>query len=65
MYTFFLNRFIRTNMTKIIPEKVELTKLEEDYDTVMQEIAILQQEIITMTNRLKELETNDSDLSWK
>jgi len=48
-------------MTKIIPEKVELTKLEKDYDTIMQEIAILQEEILTMTNRLKELETNDSD----
>jgi len=48
-------------MTEIIPEKVELTKLEEEYDTVIQEIAILQQDIINMTNRLKELETNESD----
>ncbi|XP_003245126.1 uncharacterized protein LOC100571712 [Acyrthosiphon pisum] len=53
--------FIRTNMTEIIPEKVELTKLEEEYNTVIQEIAILQQDIINMTNRLKELETNESD----
>eukprot|EP00102_Acyrthosiphon_pisum_P023380 XP_016660590.1 PREDICTED: uncharacterized protein LOC100571712 isoform X2 [Acyrthosiphon pisum] len=54
-------KFIRTNMTEIIPEKVELTKLEEEYNTVIQEIAILQQDIINMTNRLKELETNESD----
>ncbi|XP_060875654.1 c-Myc-binding protein homolog [Metopolophium dirhodum] len=53
--------FIRTNMTEIIPEKVELTKLEQDYNTVMQEIAILQQDIINITNRLKELETNESN----
>jgi len=48
-------------MTEIIPEKVELIKLEEEYNTLMQEIAILQQDIINMTNRLKELETNESD----
>ncbi|CAI6363139.1 unnamed protein product [Macrosiphum euphorbiae] len=53
--------FIRTNMTEIIPEKVELTKLEEEYNTVIQEIAILQQDIINMTNRLKELETNEKN----
>lgn len=48
-------------MTESIPEKVELTKLEEDYNTIMQEIAAFQQDIINMTNRLKELETNESD----
>ncbi|XP_022181981.1 C-Myc-binding protein homolog [Myzus persicae] len=53
--------FMRTNMAEVIPEKMELTKLEEEYDAVMQEIAILQQENTSMTNRLKELETNESD----
>lgn len=48
-------------MTESIPEKVELTKLEEDYNTIIQEIATLQQDITNMTNRLKELETNESD----
>ncbi|KAL4153156.1 hypothetical protein QTP88_000989 [Uroleucon formosanum] len=54
--------FMRTNMmAEVVPEKMELTKLEEEYDKVMQEIAILQQENISMTKRLRELETNQSD----
>lgn len=53
---------MRTNMmAEVVPEKMELTKLEEEYDKVMQEIAILQQENISMTKRLRELETNQSD----
>lgn len=51
---------MRTNMTEIIPEKVELTKLGEEYDTLIQEISILQQEIMNMTNKLNELETNNN-----
>jgi len=47
-------------MTEIIPEKVELTKLGEEYDTLIQEISILQQEIMNMTNKLNELETNNN-----
>ncbi|XP_008185611.1 c-Myc-binding protein homolog isoform X1 [Acyrthosiphon pisum] len=53
--------FMRTNMAEVIPETKELTKLEEEYNAVMQEINKLQQENISMTNRLKELETNQSD----
>ncbi|KAF0748098.1 c-Myc-binding protein, partial [Aphis craccivora] len=53
--------FIRTNMTEVISEKVELTKLEEEYDTVMQQIAILQQENMNLMNKLKELERNESN----
>lgn len=49
------------NMAEVIPEKIELTKLEEEYDAVMQEIAKLQQENMNMTKKLKELETNESD----
>lgn len=60
IYTIF-NRFIRTNMTEVISEKVELTKLEEEYDTVMQQIAILQQENMNLMNKLKELERNESN----
>jgi len=52
---------MRMNMAEVIPEKMELTKLEEEYDTVMQEIAILQQENMSMTKKIKELETNESD----
>lgn len=48
-------------MAEVIPEKIELTKLEEEYDAVMKEIDILQQENMHMTNTLKELETNQSD----
>lgn len=48
-------------MTEIIPEKVELTKLGEEYDTLIQEIAIIQQEIMNMTNELNELETNNNE----
>ncbi|KAL5239038.1 hypothetical protein ACI65C_006577 [Semiaphis heraclei] len=53
--------FMRMNMAEVIPEKMELTKLEEEYDTVMQEIATLQQENMNMTKKLKELEINESD----
>jgi len=52
---------MRMNMAEVIPEKIELTKLEEEYDAVMQEIAKLQQENMNMTKKLKELETNESD----
>ncbi|XP_026804187.1 c-Myc-binding protein homolog [Rhopalosiphum maidis] len=53
--------FIRMNMTEVVPEKVELTKLEEEYDDVMQQIAILQQENMSMMNKLKELERNETN----
>lgn len=48
-------------MMEVIPEKVELTKLEKEYDTVMQQIAILQQENMNMRNRINELEGLESD----
>jgi hypothetical protein len=60
IYT-ILNRFIRMNMIEVVPEKVELTKLEEEYDDVMQQIAILQQENMSMMNKLKELERNETN----
>jgi len=49
-------------MTEVISEKVELTKLEKEYDTVMQQIALLQQENISMMKRLKEIEANERDI---
>jgi len=48
-------------MIEVVPEKVELTKLEEEYDDVMQQIAILQQENMSMMNKLKELERNETN----
>lgn len=54
-------RFIRTNMTKVISEKSESTNLEEEYDNLIKEIAIIQQEITNMTNKLNELKSNEND----
>lgn len=47
---------MRTHMTKVISERVELKKLQEEYDIVMQQISILQQENMEMTTRLKQFE---------
>ena len=40
-----------TNMTEVVPETMELIKLEEEYDTVIQEIDQLQQENISMRRK--------------
>lgn len=51
---------MRTHMTEEISERVMLARLQEEYDTVQQQISILQQENTNMTNRLRELELNES-----
>lgn len=51
---------MRTNMTEVISEKLKLTKLKEEYETVMQQIAILQQDNTSIKNILKEFEANES-----
>jgi len=47
-------------MTEVISEKLKLTKLKEEYETVMQQIAILQQDNTSIKNILKEFEANES-----
>lgn len=51
---------MRTHMTEEISERVMLARLQEEYDNVQQQISILQQENTNMTNRLRELELNES-----
>lgn len=46
-------------MTKVISERVELAKLQEEFAIVSQQIITLQQENVIMTNRLKELSLNN------
>lgn len=47
---------MRLHLTEVVPERVELTNLQNEYATVMQQIADLQQENESMMTRLKELE---------
>lgn len=47
---------MRTHMTKVISERVELNKLQEEYNIVMQQISTLQRENMEMTARLREYE---------
>lgn len=47
---------MRLHLTEVIPERVELTNLQNEYATVMQQIADLQRENEDMVTRLKELE---------
>lgn len=47
-------------MTKVISERVELAKLQEEFVIVSEQIVNLQQENVLMTNRLKELTSNIS-----
>lgn len=50
---------MRTHMTEIIPEREELAKLEDELTIVKQQISILENENVDVTNRLRELELNE------
>lgn len=45
-------------MTEIIPERVELAKLQEAFANMAQQIITLQEENVNMTNKLKQLKSN-------
>lgn len=54
---------MRTHMTEDISEREELEKLQESYNTVMQQITAVEQINVDLVNRLKELEPEKNSIA--